>query len=350
LVALSAAACDAVDHPVGATDSSTGGNVASTGDSVSGTATATTGKVSGAGGSQSDADGAATTGKVSGTGGSANDADGGENSADGGENSADGGETGDGGDLPDDCTWVLGSYDGYECEVEVDCAGTPASSFCSTVDDYFECECLHTNPVQGFHLTGTTLDDACRLTLSACLSYPELEAGPYECLPSTNDVDEPDHCLSDAFCTREGVIGAANFTEGQERIAECFGGPSGWTCTCDSQPGLLFELPTPTSSPQCLDARDWCVGLDVERIGSRSCHVMERGEGEDICGASVECERAVTLSGQEAMMYEMDRVECSLVSEGLYQCRCSGEGPYTEVAAEDLVSACENGVSVCEGD
>lgn len=248
--------------------------------------------------------------------------------------------------IPDSCTRLQSEQFEGQCDLEVECAGAPVFVRCSGSDGVLECRCLNGLPEVGFVLTGVSLSRACAHTLAACLNWPELDAGPLECV-STGESDDLDFCISSGNCSREGVIGDANFTEAYVRTSNCSWGPSSWTCDCFGPITASFELATATSDPPCLDASDWCVGVGVESIGSRTCALTSASESESSCHIDVECEQAVTLSGQEATMYQDESVDCLLAGNGSYQCSCAHDDWAMEVAAEDLASACAATVSLC---
>lgn len=363
LVALSGAACDAVDHPVGTEKENLlneGG-----GDNAANATTTTT--TTGAGGSNAGANSATT--------GAAGAHDGANSATTGAASSSAWG----GLPIPDSCTilptdeYTSTSTTGgsvlAQCELAVECddedirgldidrvTPTWVSAHCMEApdaeDDSIFCDCANVTGNISYNLTGVTIADACTHALAACLQWPELEASPLECVPSIDDeeVDEPDHCIVHDSCTREGVIGDANFSERQSRFTDCTAGPSGWTCACGS-PLYTVGFEIPSDEPNCPDARAWCANQDVERIGTRTCEVTSLYEQRvDSCVATVECQQAVTLSGQEALMYSDDYIRCSTSSDGDYLCHCAQEDAHTKVAAEDLLSACAKTVTLCYGD
>lgn len=249
--------------------------------------------------------------------------------------------------IPESCTAVRSENNELGCELEVACEGkdTPMIAACSASADILECDCRGILPSVGFQLSGVTTSDACAHALAACVNWPELEAGPFECTRD-NVVNYPDSCSVYSSCTREGVIGDAYFTELQTRDSGCSLGESGWTCGCELPVRVRFGLATATSNPQCLDANGWCGFVGVEQIGSRTCQVLYVTDFGDACMAGVECERSVMLSGQAGTMYEDEPVRCAFVSDGLYRCSCTG-GWYMEVAADDLEGACLTTVNLC---
>lgn len=307
-VALSAASCNAIDHPVGAA-------------------------------AQDELLGAA----------GADNADRSTSTTSGDDNGAHGGDTWGELPIPNSCTPVRSVNDAAVCELDVACGDVPVSTRCFAFDDFFECECPGILGNIELELTGISISDACSHTLAACMNWPLLEFGPLDCSP-TNEADDAEFCLYDGPCAVEAVVGQAHVTAKYELQSDCGGGSAGWSCGCGSPNGGRFKVTTPTSDPQCLDLRGWCAGVDVEPIGSRTCSLTSQYEAEDTCYADVECERAATLSGQEGTMYEDEQVDCYFSSTGRYQCRCSSTLPHTEVAAEDLRSACTTAVSLCDGD
>jgi len=270
----------------------------------------------------------------------------------GGEETGTGnGNTGGDSDLPvlDSCDILRDDSDEGSCRIEAECGDARVSSSCVSDDDALECDCADTGLSVTFRLTGVKPANGCSHALAACLTWPELEAEPYACTPTT-EVDDPGFCLLDADCTRKGVIGDAQFTEFHHRQSDCAerDDGTGWACGCGSPNGGIWHIETPTNEFQCADGFRWCVGEDVERSGSQTCTpVYEEADG-DTCVTELECWEPGTVSGQAATMLEYDIVACRLGDDGLYECQCDWVGAYdTPVAAEDLQAACNIGVSAC---
>lgn len=255
--------------------------------------------------------------------------------------------------IPENCNATSDHREEDSCSLAVECGEARVLAKCYAAGNSFDCECFGASDLVSYRLSGVNLNDACPHALAACLNWPELDAGSYDCTP-TNEVDESDYCVADAECTREGVIGEAEFTESHDRVSDCAATGSGWTCGCGMPTGTRFELASTTSSPQCLDARDWCIWDGVERVGSRTCTPIEGSESQsddqESCLVRVECESDVLLSGEEAKMYEDDVVACYRAESGRYNCSCTVAGTYsTEVTADDPTSACAAAVKKCDG-
>src|SRR6187549_2794614 len=128
--------------------------------------------------------------------------------------------------IPDGCWEVNLFQDLAECELEATCNGNPVSSRCFAFDDFFECECP--SSLGEFSLTGITMPDACAHALQVCMNWAELESGALECIP-TDETDETDFCLWDGMCMFDGVVGDANFAAAYDVQSDCSKDGSGWT-------------------------------------------------------------------------------------------------------------------------
>src|SRR5688572_11149738 len=236
------------------------------------------------------------------------------------EASGNGAETGNGNtgsdgvrSILDDCTVLRDDSDEDSCQVEVECDDSWVSSNCNADADALECDCGNIRTGVTFRLPGVEPANGCSHALAACLTWPELEAEPYVCTP-LNEAVYPGYCNLDAECTREGVIGEVRFTELHQRQTDCNGPDdgTGWTCGCGSVTEGSWHFATPTSEPQCVDGLRWCVGEDVERVGSRTCTSMYETIAAGICVIELECQRPVTASGQAATVLTEDLVACRL--------------------------------------
>lgn len=252
--------------------------------------------------------------------------------------------------IPASCRATIDQREEDDCGLNVECGELTVLTQCHPSGDDVRCECFSASGRVDYRLSGVSTADACPHALAACLHWPELDAGDFECTP-TNDAEEPNFCLADAECTREGEIGDVEFVESHTRLVDCNATESGWMCGCGMPTAVRFEVTTAPSIPQCLDARDWCILDGVEIAGSKTCTPIEVSASEDLCTAQVDCQRPVLLDGDEATMYEFEVVSCYLAEGERYQCSCRTAAPYsTEVTADDAASACASAVDACEAD
>ena len=393
LVALSVGACAPVDHPVGAEPTETLRNGSSVGvtttttDGTSGTEAATDGTggsdAASTGGSDATTDGTSGTGAAAGADAGASGTDAATNGTGGmgaaaGDSPGASGTNGNGAgatagvDFEQSVTASTGgsalsvlnacgssayTLDATGCEFEAECVVEWRSSRCVRVGDALDCECGTGGPEASFRVTGVTAEYACYYSTALCMTWPELDAEPYVC-DLADEVDDPDGCVADGECTREGVIDDVHFTEFHHRQSDCTDTADGWACGCGTPNGGIFRLPTATSDPQCVDGFGWCVGEGVERTGERTCVPtgyqwvkQDTWDDGDTRFAEVQCESPATLSGQEGTMIENDFVACRLNgAEGHYICRCAvvGGPDSRRVEADDLETALVVAATACE--
>lgn len=251
--------------------------------------------------------------------------------------------------IPDSCKVTIDLQEEDSCSLQVECGDARPLAKCHGTGSAFTCDCFDSKAVVTYRLNGVTLDEACPHAVAACLNWPDLDAEPYDCT-LTDEVDEPDYCIADGKCTRDGVIGEAEFTEFHDRLSDCSAVGSGWSCGCGLPTGNRFKLANATSTPQCADAFEWCALDGVELKGSRKCTLMGLSTTDESCTADVECVSPALLSGEEGTMHEDDAVDCYRGESGRYACSCSLGAPHsTEVTADDPESACSAAVKQCDG-
>jgi len=251
--------------------------------------------------------------------------------------------------IPQSCQATSSSQEDDSCSLQVECGDARALAKCHGTGSAFTCECFDSKAVVTYRLNGVTLHQACPHAAAACLNWPDLDAEPYDCT-LTDEVDEPDYCIADGRCTRDGVIGEAEFTEFHDRLSDCTAVGAGWSCGCGLPTGNRFKLANATSTQQCSDAFEWCALDGVELKGSRKCTLTDVSSDEERCTATTECESPVLLAGEEGTMYEDDVIACYRGESGHYECSCSLGAPYSaEVTADDPESACSAAVKKCDG-
>lgn len=250
--------------------------------------------------------------------------------------------------IPASCTPIYEDQTDGDCQLDVECAEGRAHTICVVERDGIECNCSSRDI--WYRVEGVELSDACAHGLALCFERPKLETTPFECTPR-QETHEPSECVAVADCTREGTVGRASFTELQPRRATCVAEGSGWRCLCERPTDASFELPASTGDSQCLDARAWCAGEDLELVGGQTCttKVQPPAEDEDgsTCFADIECERQVLLSGQAVTMHEATWVACNPRLGGGYDCQCLEDSDSTEVDAMDAASACTLAGAAC---
>ena len=354
LVALSAGACQAVDHRMGSAqdgeDPGAGGNGAG-GDVIFGSFTSESTSDSGgsgaggseAGGSEAGGAEAANDSGTSGGGASSMASISGADST--------GGSAGDGASdeplVPDSCTDELAVYEDIWCQYSAICGQEVVTIRCDGAADVFDCDCgLLDDPSRSFELAGVSSADACSHMIPLCLNSPQVDAGAFECTPSYEH-DGPGLCILDGDCTREGVIGAAHFVESYLRQSDCGETESGWTCGCGNPDDGSFEISGSSNDPQCLDAFDWCGGQEVQPGGSRTCTPTGQTTLDDYCYADLQCETPVMLSGREGTLVEVDRLYCQFASGEFYSCSCTDNGEPEVTVLSDPLTACSQAVAAC---
>jgi hypothetical protein len=250
--------------------------------------------------------------------------------------------------IPGDCTAGSRTVEQDWCQVDLQCDGRFASTWCEADGETAYCYCEGDRYYGDFVVRGVSGAEACDTVGPYCVGgQPNL--GEVMCEPTYQE-GGGQYCSSEAECTRVVDLGDDVTLEVRDwRYVFCEQNGSAWTCDCNSNTeSVRFDFDGATSNI-CSDALDLCIGGEIDTSGPKECAPNYQSASQNYCDAGLDCTQEGSLGGVAVRVHSNVRMSCQSVDAGAWRCDCyldSGTVSFA-VDGDDAWSTCQTGSTLC---